>query len=238
MVWVAQSRNTWDSSVFKLSLLLRWLSTSSARNGSLALLLKFRHVGWCSEKLLVGSSHSCIMSKDDMWRMGEILWMLFYDRALQEICQCEVFMVSLLDVVIRIFLLTLSRTPHRVLESGPWESHVKEIILSFVCLFCALSVLWLLALFWNSTFLLCQVTCSFPFCVFSTCLIVSTCCCLSPPTVYLPTFSCLFEPASTPCQACLSSQVFGLHWCVVVFFFFFSWIFNSACSPCSPLGHF
>lgn len=139
------------------------------------------------------------MSKDDMWRMGEILWMLFYDGDLKEICQREVFMVSLLDIVICIFLLTLSRTPHWVLESGLWESHVKEIILSFVCLFCVLSVLWLLALFWNSTFLLYQVTCPFPFCVFSTCLIVSTCCCLSPPTVYLPTvptyrptFSCLF----------------------------------------------
>lgn len=171
------------------------------------------------------------MSKDDMWRMGEILWMLFYDRDLQEICQCEVFMVSLLDIVIWIFLLTLSRTPHRVLESAPWESHVKEILLSFVCLFCVLSVLWLLALFWNSTFLLYHVTCPFPFCVFSTCLIVSTCCRLSPPTVYLPTYLlmpvCLpfhfREPASTPCQACLSSQVFGLHWCFVLFFssFFF-----------------
>lgn len=119
-----------------------------------SLSLKPWHVGWCSRKAIwVGSTHSCIMSQDDMQRVGGILWMLFYDGYLQEINQYDVFMVSLRDICV--FRQTLSRTPHQVLMSTLWESHVDKN--SFVFDFC---VLWLLYLFFVCNWLFS------PLCVF------------------------------------------------------------------------
>lgn len=178
MVWVTLSRNTWDSFMFELSLLLCWLSTSSARRGSFLVSLSQWSLGMLDaapSKQLFESVQptvaSCLRTTCRGWE--GILWMFFYDGDLQEINQYDVFMVSLWDICI--FLQTLSRTPHQVLMSALWESHVgKNSLFVLFFYFCVLSVLWLLFFFSYYIFPDCHV----PLCVFSTCLIISTCCCL------------------------------------------------------------
>lgn len=158
MVWLTLSRNTWGSFMFKLSLLLCWLSTSSARHGSFSLSLSQwspgmldaapnSHLSWFEPT--VASRH--------VQRVGGILWMLFYDGDLQKWINMMYlwYLTGISAFFYKLYPEQRIRFWCRPVRKSCWQ---KKVCLVYILFFPPIG--------------------SFPLCVFSTCLIVCTCCCL------------------------------------------------------------